>query len=275
MDLSLTDLSEREQMCLPKTTTRKPVKGSIRHVSVFLLALSTLNFSVTQVAYGDQREPSSIPITTLIEFATSEQVDARIDPAPDSSVSLEDALSLFLHLDKVGIPVGMPSKDVGAEQLRGLCIAREFSGLKIHRGKLRPSEMTDLLQLSQPISAPKRAVEGLNVSLSCQVAWYVQDGKVLRVMRATTGAQPGWTPTGTFKVTWRTKGWTYSTIYKDAKLYKIHHFKGAVGFHGVASPSWIKTKPASHGCVRLPNKDMDWLEARMPPGSLVRVYGTW
>ena len=269
------DFSEREPMCEPNNAKRTLPLGSSFHVLLFSIFVLTLILSVTYTAHGDQPETLGIDTAIHAEFESSQPNDAQSQPPQSTASPLDDGENLLRHLNNLGLPVGIPSSKFGAEQLRGLCLAREFVGLKSHRGKPQPSEMSTLFQLNLPIAAPKAAVEGLNVSITCQAAWYVQDGIVLRVMRATTGARPGWTPTGTFKVTWRAKGWTYSTIYKDARLYKIHHFKGAVGFHGVASPSWIKTKPASHGCVRLPNKDIDWLETRMPPGSLVRVYGTW
>ena len=252
-----------------------PVKGSFLRACVCLLAALTLNISVLQFAHGNESDTSNVTHVIKTDLGPAIPLSSQSNPDQTTPLTQEEVLSLLRHLDGLGIPVGTPTIKVGAEQIRGLCIAREFAGLKSHRGKPRSSEMSILLQLSSPIDAPKSSVRGLNVSIGCQAAWYVEEGKVMRVMRATTGTRPGWTPTGTFKVTWRTKGWTYSTIYKDARLYKIHHFKGAVGFHGVASPSWIKTKPASHGCVRLSNNDMDWLETRMPPGSLVRVYGSW
>ena len=266
-----------------------------------LILVLVLSFFSGSHAGGDQGEQTSGP-------AVSQGIDVEPSPGPVSAPRLPDVTqslvvnaqpeeqlqAVLRHLDVLGFPVGAVAQlsadadtsadpkvpadtnlSVRGEQRRGLCIAREFAGLRSHRGGLRPSEIPGLLKLSRPLPTPTGAVTGLNVSLTCQAAWYAEAGKVMRIMRATTGAQPGWTPKGTFKVTWRTKGWTYSTIYKDARLYKIHHFKGAVGFHGVVSPSWIHTKPASHGCVRLPNRDMDWLEPRMPPGALVRVYGAW
>jgi hypothetical protein len=217
----------------------------------------------------------TLTVTVVVPVgAVASDQDATAPFSP--LVALDAELPVVLdHLSEDGFPVGRNRDRLGGEQRRGLCLAREFAGLRAHRGDLAAEEVDALLSLRAPLSAPARAVDGLNVSVTCQATWYAQDGSVFRITRATTGRKSGWTPVGTFNVTWRADGWSTSSIYKEARLYRIHHFKGPVGFHGVADPSWIKTSPVSHGCVRIPNNDMDWLAKRMPTGSLVRVYGTW
>ena len=74
------------------------------------------------------------------------------------------------------------------------------------------------------------------------------------------------TPTGTYEV--------YRVVDGDDKgalgvLYRPQYFVGGYAIHG--SPS-VPEYPASHGCLRVSNPDMDWLWERMGYGSPVAVY---
>lgn len=56
----------------------------------------------------------------------------------------------------------------------------------------------------------------------------------------------------------------------------LHAFDGGdgqIGIHGRGGASLLNPlgSAASHGCVRLLNADVDWLAARVPPGTPVRV----
>jgi lipoprotein-anchoring transpeptidase ErfK/SrfK len=48
---------------------------------------------------------------------------------------------------------------------------------------------------------------------------------------------------------------------------------GQIGIHGRGGASLLDPlgSAASHGCVRMLNADVDWLAARVPPGTPVRV----
>lgn len=206
---------------------------------------------------------------------------AGFNPSPGTEVSTvtptpaTDLERVLTHLRSVGLPVGNVSDKLDGDSRRALCIARAFLGTKEGRGGLRSDwETNRLLTFRKPLPTPEGVTEGLNVSITCQAAYFVAAGEVQRVMRVTTGRGES-TPRGEFRVQRKTNGWRYSTIYKDARLYKPMNFNGAIAAHGVAHPSWIKTEPASHGCVRIPNRDMDWLYPNMPVKSKVRVYGAW
>jgi lipoprotein-anchoring transpeptidase ErfK/SrfK len=53
-------------------------------------------------------------------------------------------------------------------------------------------------------------------------------------------------------------------------MYKPYYFRGGYAIHG--SPS-VPGYPASHGCVRVTNADMDFLRDHLDLGMTVYVYG--
>ena len=74
------------------------------------------------------------------------------------------------------------------------------------------------------------------------------------------------TPTGSYAV--------YHKVNGDDKgplgvLYRPQYFEGGYAIHG--SPS-VPAYPASHGCLRVSNADMDWLWERIDFGTPVAVY---
>jgi hypothetical protein len=211
--------------------------------------------------------PSAPPSAPPLHQQFSADAPVMVPPTMPTSAS-----DTFRRLDELGFPVG-DGDPKSAEARRGLCLAREFAGLDPVRTRLIPSEHSALSALQKPLPAPDRAVDGLNVSITCQAAYFVTDGVVERMFRVTTGAADS-TPRGVFKVQRRTDGWRRSTLY-PVMLYKPLNINGPIAVHGVPQPSFIRTAPASHGCVRLPNRGMDWLFPRLPIGASVRVYGRW
>jgi N-acetylmuramoyl-L-alanine amidase len=102
----------------------------------------------------------------------------------------------------------------------------------------------------------------LEVDKSRQVVMEVRDGKVERVIHASTGST-GNTPVGTWRVYREVFGW-------DWVLYHPMYFLRGFAIHGYPSvPPW----PASHGCVRVPMWLATGLRERWGYGSTVRVYG--
>jgi N-acetylmuramoyl-L-alanine amidase len=114
-------------------------------------------------------------------------------------------------------------------------------------------------------SVPSPRVRGgdyLEVDKSRQVVMEVRDGKVERVIHASTGST-GNTPVGTWRVYREVFGW-------DWVLYHPMYFLRGFAIHGYPSvPPW----PASHGCVRVPMWLATGLRERWGYGSTVRVYG--
>ena len=194
-----------------------------------------------------------------------------------------EAHSLPIHLsgvsDDEGVreaieAVGIRVRDGRDELLRSSCAARELVlGQDPVRKLLSRAEMVELGQTS--LSAPTDAIDGLNVSVRCQMAYFASDDVILRVFPVSTGKLGHRTPRGLFKRSRSIDGWHISTLYPGARMYRPMYFNGPVAVHGSGSDSSVRSFPASHGCVRTRHADVDWLWRHWPNGSKVRVYGTW
>ncbi len=98
--------------------------------------------------------------------------------------------------------------------------------------------------------------------------------KLIRNCRCATGTHLHKTPKGTFKITYKEKGWFYRTTYEKP----IVHFKGANSFHsriknykGGYADATIG-RPKSKGCVRLYDKDINFIYKKCPKGTTVVSY---
>jgi N-acetylmuramoyl-L-alanine amidase len=135
---------------------------------------------------------------------------------------------------------------------------------KIHglarTGRVGRAEWRALWRTSRPRPRVRRG-DYLEVDKSRQVVMEVRDGKVERVIHASTGAT-GNTPVGTWRVYREVFGW-------DWVLYHPMYFLRGFAIHGYPSvPPW----PASHGCVRIPLWIASSVRERWGYGSVVRVY---
>ena len=74
------------------------------------------------------------------------------------------------------------------------------------------------------------------------------------------------TPTGTFKVLRKIKGWRLSSL---GLLYYPSYIVNGIAVHGSLS---IPTRPASHGCIRVPLFAAKELSSLMPLGMEVLIY---
>jgi N-acetylmuramoyl-L-alanine amidase len=127
-------------------------------------------------------------------------------------------------------------------------------------GRVGAAEWRTLWRTSRPQPRVRRG-DYLEVDKSRQVVMEVRDGKVERVIHASTGAT-GNTPIGTWRVYREVFGW-------DWVLYHPMYFLRGFAIHGYPSvPPW----PASHGCVRVPLWLAASLRERWGYGSTVRVF---
>jgi lipoprotein-anchoring transpeptidase ErfK/SrfK len=125
-------------------------------------------------------------------------------------------------------------------------------------------------------NGPGRHVE---VDISRQILMFVWNGRVTRVFDTSTGNGETFenesgslvearTPLGAFTVQRKIDGLRVSYL---GELWRPAYFYGGYAIHG--SPS-VPPYPASHGCVRLTNKAMDWAYDRLPVGTPVYVYNS-
>ena len=145
-------------------------------------------------------------------------------------------------------------------------------------GNLTSVEFTLLLNAKPPL--PRESDHAhVEVDLTRQILFFVEDtGKVSHILPISSGSgelftSEGWTrravtSTGRFKVNNKIKGWRRSPL---GLLYYPNYIYGGVAIHG--NPS-VPTRPASHGCIRIPMFAAVEFSQLTPIGTEVLVYET-
>jgi lipoprotein-anchoring transpeptidase ErfK/SrfK len=143
-------------------------------------------------------------------------------------------------------------------------------------GKLTLLELNALRNANRP--SPRYSHHPhVEIDLERQVLFVIgEDGTVFRILPVSTGngelymdhgqLHRARTPTGSFKVQRKIKGWRLSSL---GLLYYPNYIVNGIAVHG--SPS-IPTRPASHGCIRVPMFAARELSALMPVGMDVLIY---
>jgi lipoprotein-anchoring transpeptidase ErfK/SrfK len=144
-------------------------------------------------------------------------------------------------------------------------------------GKLTAAEMEAMRNARRPAPLEGGAPH-IEVDLARQVLFVVDEGGVVsKVLPVSSGngeefTSEGWTrravtPTGRFKVHRKIDGKRKSPL---GMLYYPNYFLSGVAIHG--SPS-VPTRPASHGCIRIPMFAAKPLHDLIPVGTTVLVHG--
>lgn len=151
---------------------------------------------------------------------------------------------------------------------------------KIH-GLRRSGRATDdvfaaLATAQTPTSlVPGGGARRVEVDVNRQFLLLFVDNALYRVLPVSTGNGQRYcvdgqcayahTPGGSFKTTWRVKGWHTSRL---GKLYNPIFFNGGIAIHGSLS---VPVYPASHGCVRIPMAPAEWFPSVVPRDTPVYV----
>jgi hypothetical protein len=177
------------------------------------------------------------------------------------------------HLRDLGYPVGAVDGVQDADSLRALCAWRRLAGSAAHRGGIQAAEYDRILSTAG-LPTVSRTSTHLVVDRACQVVTYRADGRVRRVLAASTGRPGKETPTGVFSVDRKRSGWHTSTLYPapQPNMYNTMYFNGPIAVHGARE---VPTEPASAGCVRVTPSAADFLFPRVPIGTRVEVIGSW
>ena len=143
-------------------------------------------------------------------------------------------------------------------------------------GALTLNELTELRAASRPTARHGRYFH-VEIDLERQVLFVTdENGIVSHILPVSTGSGELYTdhgqvhrartPTGTFKVQRKIKGWRLSSL---GLLYYPSYIINGIAIHG--SPS-IPVYPASHGCIRVPMFAAKDLSSLLPVGTEVVVY---
>lgn len=120
----------------------------------------------------------------------------------------------------------------------------------------------------------------LEIDVDRQLVMAVEDGKVVKVINASSGngetyeakgsTYTAYTPRGSFAV-YREENRMYSSSLELGDMWRPKFFTGGIAVHGSSS---VPAFPASHGCIRVSNSAMDWIWDTWgaPSGTSVVVY---
>ena len=143
-------------------------------------------------------------------------------------------------------------------------------------GKLTRDELDALRAANRP--RPRHArYPHVEIDLGRQVLFVVnENGSVMSILPVSTGNGQRYldhgqihvarTPTGTFKVLRKIKGWRLSSL---GLLYYPSYIFNGIAIHGSLS---IPTRPASHGCIRVPMFAAKALSSLLPIGMEIVIY---
>jgi hypothetical protein len=143
-------------------------------------------------------------------------------------------------------------------------------------GKLTADELNALRNANHPV--PRFGAHAhVEIDLQRQVFFLIDEtGSVMRILPVSTGNgemymdrgkwQRAWTPVGRFEVLRKINGWRRSSL---GLLYYPSYIHNGIAIHG--SPS-VPTRPASHGCIRVPMFAAKELSSLLPIGIEVIVY---
>jgi lipoprotein-anchoring transpeptidase ErfK/SrfK len=114
---------------------------------------------------------------------------------------------------------------------------------------------------------PNSDANKVEVDLTRQVLFLYENGGLSQIIPVSSGTAQTPTPTGSYRVIRRAKGWETSDL---GRLYNSQYFVGGYAIHG--SPS-VPNYPASHGCIRLPMSVAEWFPDHVSLGTPVYVLG--
>ena len=120
-----------------------------------------------------------------------------------------------------------------------------------------------LLGVKPDSDAAQLAIE---IDLASQAARLLRNGVAGSPMPVSTGRQGFPTPTGEYIVTDKHRYWR-STIYPADMPFFMRLSCGKIGLHAGYLPGY----PASHGCIRLEQKDAEKLFKQVPVGTRVTI----
>lgn len=143
-------------------------------------------------------------------------------------------------------------------------------------GKLTIDELNALRAATRPLPRHARFPH-VEIDLARQVLFVIDEtGQIVRILPVSTGNEALYmdhgqihrahTPTGTFKVQRKIKGWRLSSL---GLMYYPNYIFNGIAIHGSFS---IPTRPASHGCIRVPLFAAKELSSLLPIGIEVLIY---
>ena len=206
----------------------------------------------------------------------AQQKTARKQKAPAArALTVEDIREAEQSLSDLGYWTGPIDGKMDVATRNALIAFQKVEG-RTPAGRLTEAELLAIRSATRP-SPLETGYAHVEADLGRQVLFVVDaNGKVTRVLPISSGngeefTSEGWTrravtPTGKFKVYRKVDGWRKAPL---GSIYYPNYFLSGVAIHG--SPS-VPTRPASHGCIRIPVFAAKEFSEMTPTGTVVIVH---
>jgi hypothetical protein len=224
---------------------------------------------------------ASAPTTSTAPTTTTTTATKPAKPKAPPKLGPGDTGPAVVALQKRLIALGyqVPSADgtIGSETDHAIVAFQKVNRLA-RDGVAGPLTMKALENPRVP--QPRMGGNGLHIEadLTLQVVYVVVDGKIQRILDASSASgltyvvdgdtRIAHTPEGSFKIQRKINAWHRSDL---GLLYRPAYFTGGYALHGAPS---VPPFPASHGCIRITTTSMDALYDRLPVGTPMLVYRT-
>lgn len=129
-------------------------------------------------------------------------------------------------------------------------------------------EQEFVLDIKQTSQAPQGKVN-IVIKINERILEIFDDGKLHKTYRISVGKRDTPTPIGEWNVAWKDYGWGggFGTRWMGLNVPW-----GIYGIHGTNNP-WSIGRYASHGCIRMRNRDVEELFEWVPLGTEVKIIG--
>lgn len=219
--------------------------------------------------------PAIILLFCALDYGTT-GARAHGSSKPDSQeLNTQEKLEAEQRLWDIGYWAGPVDGKFDSDSRHAL-IAFQKVERRARTGKLTLDELNALRTATRPLPRHARYPH-VEIDLDRQVLFLVDEtGEVARILPVSTGNGEHYldqgqihrarTPTGTFKVLRKINGWRRSSL---GLLYYPSYIFNGIAIHGSFS---IPTRPASHGCIRVPLYAAKQLSSLLPVGMEVMIY---
>jgi len=249
-----------------------------------LTALLLVSLLSTLTACGTWSNAQSIPPTTFAPSTTTTLVETGISASGQRSGPSAQASQLKLL--ELGFWLADPNGKFDDSTTQAVMAFQKYFQLR-PTGSINAATAYLLERMMIPAVATTKEGTLAEVDKSRQLLFLIQDGITTYVMNTSTGDDRAYeepdgntpgvmikgtavTPVGSFKIDReRPDGWWIGDL---GQIYRPKYFIGGVAIHGSMS---VPAYPASHGCVRVTVRAMDfiWDNEILPRGTEVFVYG--
>ncbi len=190
-------------------------------------------------------------------------------PAPPPSGGQSKQIrALQLRLDELGF-LSRDSVDgkAGPRTTSAVVAFQKWAGLT-RDGAAGPATLAALASATRPTPINRGSGHRIEVLLDRQLTLVIDGDRVTRILDVSSG-KPGFeTLVGSWKIV-RKEERSWSVPYK-VWLPWATYIVGGYAFHEYPD---VPPSPASHGCVRVPSWDAEWLYRQIPFETLVTVIG--